>query len=133
MVNCECSRMKADASIFITSWRSIFQVSLDRKIQATELGANLVVSSCFQFDFQQTVSVKVANTFKVKTSLFTIRHFVFVGFGFVLLGISCHPMLQGTLVFGKLFIYQSPIGFLGSTRLKLLIQSAQSLGSFCKN
>jgi hypothetical protein len=51
-----------------------------------------MVTPGFQFDFQQTVPIKIANPFEVKTGFFAIGYFVFMGFGLILLGISCHPV-----------------------------------------
>lgn len=84
--------MQANASVWIATWGTIFQVAFYGESYLCQLASNLVVAARQQFNLYQGVSFRMTYETISQYSLLRVGYFAVVCFGCIVLLVASKPV-----------------------------------------
>ena len=103
--------MQGDASVWVASWCTIFQIAFYGTSNFGQLTSYLVMTSCVQMYFQKVVSVSRGYQLVIQHGFLGTWYLTIIGTCRVVLLLTCQPMCECALWFLWAVLYYGPICF----------------------
>ena len=117
--------MQTNASVWIRTRESIFQVSLYRASHLRQLTAYLMVTTCHQVYFEQAIVLRMSNQLIMQGCFLCSMLFLIIGIRLILLLIFYQIMSQISLNFFRCILDDGPISLFHLTVSEHIIQPRQ--------